>query len=246
MKTALITGANKGIGFAIAKTLGAHDVHVILGVRSMERGQAAAEKLKQAGVEAVDLIEIDLSKPAILEAAIETVKSQYSDLDVLINNAGIPGPEVPNSELTVTDLQATYQVNFLGNYQLTMGLLPVLTKNHGQVVNITIPTNPNPMWNPLAYKSSKAALNVFTDSLSLDMKQNKQPVAVYGVHPGPTTTDLNGNMKVPGFHSPAKVAAKLLPILESGNTHNGEFIEIYKQISSGPLTQLAAKLIRRK
>ncbi|MTV82536.1 SDR family NAD(P)-dependent oxidoreductase [Secundilactobacillus folii] len=243
MKRVLITGANKGIGFALAQAIGLAGVKVLLGVRSEERGAQAAQKLRAAGVKAVDVVRIDLNQPATIEQAVTTVKAQYTDLDVLINNAGISGRDVANNQLTVADLRATLQVNFLGVYQLTMGLLRLLSVNHGQVVNITIPTDPNPLWNPLAYKSSKAALNVFTDSLALDMKQQKQPVTVYGIHPGPTTTDLNDNAHYPGFHTPAKVASKILPILAKGKRNHGKFIEIYHQISAGPFSGLIAKVM---
>lgn len=233
MKTAFITGTNKGIGYALAKILGQHGVHVLLGVRNFSRGSQAVATLQAAGVRAVDLVQIDMAAPTAIETAIGQICAEYGDLDLLINNVGTSGREVANRELTVADLQATLQVNFLGVYQLTRGLLPVITENQGTIVNITMPTDANPIWNPLAYKSSKAALNVFTDSLAIDMKQGKLPVSVFGIHPGPTTTDLNDNADYPGFHQPDDVAAKILPYLENGSQHAGEFVEIYPQIRGG-------------
>lgn len=230
MKTVLVTGANKGIGYAIAAALGQKNVHVLLGSRSVERGQQALTQMKAAGVAQVDLIQLDLSDTQSIDAAIATITKQFNDLDVVINNAGIPGKPVPNDQLTMTDLAATMQVNFFGTVQLTNGLMPLLKQNHGRVVNITIPTDANPLFNPMAYKTSKAALNAWTTTLAVDFEQAELPLKAFSVHPGPTTTDLNGNLTYPGFHTADEVAAKLVPDLLADRVENGAFVELYPQI----------------
>ena len=230
MKTTFITGGNKGIGFALAKSLGQRDWHVVISVRSAENGEKAVADLKTAGIANADFVILDLSKPETICAAIQEVTQKYPDLSLLVNNAGIPGDMGSSLTVTEDDLRQTMEVNFFGTFQLTQGLLPVLEANRGRVINVTIPTAANPVWNPLSYKASKAAQNVMTDSLALDLKKEGKPVSVFSIHPGPTTTDLNGNTKMPGFHSSDKVAEKMTAIIEDGKSHNGEFIEIYSEL----------------
>lgn len=230
MKTALITGANKGIGFAIAKSLGKQGWHVIIGARIKDRAESAVAQLKEADVEIVDYVLIDLSAPETIEQAVKAVQSDFSDIDLLINNAGIPGGHGSSLTESVEDLQATMQVNFFGTFQLTQGLLPILEENHGRIVNITIPTDPNPFWNPFAYKSTKAAQNVMMQALAIDFEKENKNLETFSIHPGPTTTDLNGNITAEGFHTPDDVAEKITAILLDGSTHQGEFLEIYGEL----------------
>ncbi|MEG0373292.1 MAG: SDR family NAD(P)-dependent oxidoreductase [Enterococcus sp.] len=231
MKTALITGANKGIGFALAKALGKKEWHIIIGARNEERAKAAVEKLQADGIQQVDSILIDLSDPATITQAINTVKTNFSKLDLLINNAGIPGGHGSSLDESLDNLRATMQVNFFGTFQLTQGLLPVLEKNHGRIVNITIPTTPNPFWNPFAYKATKAAQNIMMQSLAIDFDKEKKDLEIFSVHPGPTTTDLNGNMTAEGFHTADDVAGKITELLLDGISHQGKFLEIYSELN---------------
>lgn len=230
MKTALITGGNKGIGFALAKALGAANWQVVLGVRSDTNGQKAVAELAADGIHASFVI-LDLSRPDTINDVGKTVVSDYSQLSLLINNAGIPGA-MADSSLTVPEdnLRQTMEVNFFGTFQLTQTLLPVLENNRGRIVNVTIPTVANPNWNPLAYKASKAAQNVMMDSFAIDLKKADKPMSIFSVHPGPTTTDLNGNMTMPGFHTADDVAGKIVAYIEDGADHNGQFIEIYPEL----------------
>lgn len=230
MKTAVITGANKGIGFAIAKALGKQGWRVIIGARNQERAEAAVANLREAGVKHVDYLLVNLSDPAMIEQAIKTIESDFSTIDLLINNAGIPGGHGSSLTESLDDLQATMQVNFFGTFQLTQGLLPILAGNNGRIINITIPTGPNPFWNPFAYKATKAAQNVMMQALAIDFEKEKKNLEIFSIHPGPTTTDLNGNMTAEGFHTPDDVAKKIADIILDGNSHQGEFLEIYGEL----------------
>ncbi|WP_413538562.1 SDR family NAD(P)-dependent oxidoreductase [Enterococcus malodoratus] len=230
MKTAVITGANKGIGFAIAKSLGIKGWHVIIGARNKERAETAVTKLQEAGVPQVDYVLIDLSNPETIEQAVKTIQQNFSTIDLLVNNAGIPGGHGSSLTESIEDLQTTMQVNFFGTFQLTQGLLPILEKNNGRIVNITIPTEANPFWNPFAYKSTKAAQNVMMQALAIDFEKEHKNLEIFSIHPGPTTTDLNGNITAEGFHTPDDVAEKISDILLDGNSHQGEFLEIYGEL----------------
>ncbi|ANZ64464.1 short-chain dehydrogenase [Secundilactobacillus paracollinoides] len=228
MTRILITGANKGIGFALAQTLGNQGNSILVGARNADRGQEAVAKLTAQGISAAYL-NVDLSNNNTLFTAAETVKSIYPDLGMLINNAGIPGNmQVKAPDTQISDLQSTMQVNFFGNFTLIQALLPVLETNRGRIINITIPTAANPFWNPLAYKTSKAALNTMTTSLAAAFDADKRPLEIFSIHPGPTTTDLNGNAHADGFQTPDQVAQKIAAVLNDGKVHQGEFIETGK------------------
>lgn len=122
------------------------------------------------------------------------------------------------------------EVNFFGTFELIKGLLPLLEKNNGRIINITIPTGPNPRWNPSAYKTSKAAQNTLMNTFAIDFEKENKSLEIFSIHPGPTTTDLNGNMSSPGFHTKEEVGKKIKDIIIDDKKHQGEFIEIYPEL----------------
>ena len=230
MKTILITGANKGIGFGIAEALGKTDVHVLIGARNEERGMEAVNNLEAQGIKA-DFLQVDLADSSSIDQAIETVKSDYPETSILINNAGVPGPaKQNNADITVEDLKQAMQVNFFGTFQLTNGLIPIIENNHGSIVNITIPTVPNPVWNPLAYKTTKAAQNVMMESMAVDFEQDGRSMPTYSVHPGPVTTDLNHNLKLPGFSTIEQVGQEISELVLDGKNHQGQLVELHEEL----------------
>ncbi|AZZ59832.1 SDR family NAD(P)-dependent oxidoreductase [Oenococcus sp. UCMA 16435] len=234
MSTILITGANKGIGFALAKVLAQHGNQVLIGARNEQRGNDAVQQLAKENVKSV-YIHIDLDDINSLENAIESVEKNYGDLSILVNNAGISGDMSQRPDNTdLSQLRETMQSNFFGPYALTKALIPTLKKNNGRIVNITIPAGGNEFFNPLAYKTSKAALNSMTESLAAYFKKNNLPVRIMSIHPGPTTTDLNGNAATKGFSSPGDVAGKIVKILTDGKEHQGDFIEVNKELFKKP------------
>ena len=228
MNKVLITGANKGIGFGISKHLALKGWHILVGARNKERAEKAIQQLKALGAKDAEWVNINLSDLKSLDDSISQIKSEHPDLSMLINNAGIPGDMACASyDSDIKDIIETVQVNYIGTYYLTKGLVPTIADNKGKIVNVTVPVSVNPYWNPLAYKASKAAQNVMTETFAFDFDKNKVPVEIYCVHPGPTTTDLNGNMRLPGFHEPDLVGEKIVDIIYDGKRHQGEFIEIY-------------------
>ena len=227
-KIALVTGANKGIGFGIAKHLGLSGWKVILGARNRERAEKAIGELVSAGVEVLGWTNIELTDPDSLEQAAREVSEKFSGLSLLVNNAGIPGDMSVDSQHTeIGDIRKTLEVNFIGTFALTKALLPLLEQNGGRIVNITVPSEISPYWHPLAYVASKAAQNAMMGVMATEFEQNSTPVEIFSVHPGPTTTDLNGNMALPGFHDIETVGRKTAELINDGQNHQGEFIELY-------------------
>ncbi|MBP3755735.1 MAG: SDR family NAD(P)-dependent oxidoreductase [Prevotella sp.] len=227
-KIALVTGANKGIGFGIAKHLGLSGWKVIIGARNRERAEKAIRELASAGVDAMGWIHIELTDHDSLELAAREVGERFQGLSLLVNNAGIPGDMSVDSQSTeIGDIRETIEVNFIGTFALTKALLPLLERNNGRIVNITVPTEISPYWHPLAYVASKAAQNAMMGVMATEFEQNNTPVEIFSVHPGPTTTDLNGNMALPGFHDIETVGRKTAELINDGQSHQGEFIELY-------------------
>ena len=192
-KVALVTGANKGIGFGIAKHLGLSGWKVIVGARNKERARDAIRYLKTSGVDVLGWVNIELKDIAGIEQAAMEVSGKYPNLSLLVNNAGIPGDMSVNSRHT--DLSDISEIS--------------------------------PYWHPLAYVASKAAQNAMMGVMAVEFQQSNTPVEIFSVHPGPTTTDLNGNMSLPGFHNIDTVGSKFSELINDGQSHQGEFIELY-------------------
>jgi len=198
MKTILITGANKGIGFETAWQLAQLGHFVYIGSRDIEKGRRAVERLMAKGFDNVAAIELDVTKPESIQKAKMELESKAGALDVLINNAGISGPRQQNlMDIDMDDLRSVFDTNFFGVVQTTQRLLPLLRKSTAaSIINVsseigslqmnTVPGRPQ---NFHAYGSTKTALNAFTVMLANELKNYN--ICVNSVTPGFTATDLN-------------------------------------------------------
>ena len=224
----LVTGANKGIGFGIAKHLGLSGWKVILGARNERRALEAIGKLEAEGIQVLGWVNIELKDLDGIGKAAQEISERFPELTLLVNNAGIPGDmSVDSLHTEISTIRETLDVNFIGTFALTKALTPLLSKNSGRIVNITVPSEISPYWHPLAYVASKAAQNAMMGVMAIEFQQSGTPVETFSVHPGPTTTDLNGNMALPGFHDIETVGQKFAELVNDGKSHQGEFIELY-------------------
>ena len=213
-KIVLVTGANKGIGFGIAKYLGKSGWQVIVGARDEGRAVKAIDELRSAGVDVLGWVSIELRDLASIEQAAKEIGGKYPELSLLVNNAGIPGDmSVDSLHTELSDIRETLDVNFIGTFALTKALMPLLSRNGGRIVNVTVPSEISPYWHPLAYVASKAAQNAMMGVMAIEFQQSNTPLEVFSVHPGPTTTDLNGNMALPGFHDIDTVGQKFAELI---------------------------------
>ena len=227
-KIVLVTGANKGIGYGIAKHLGLSGWKVIIGARDEQRASKAVGELQSAGVDVLGWVSIELKDLDGIEKAAQEINEKYPELTLLVNNAGIPGDMSVDSEHTdISVIRETLDVNFIGTFSLTKALIPLIAKNNGRIANVTVPSEISPYWHPLAYVASKAAQNAMMGVMAIEFEQSNTPVEIFSVHPGPTTTDLNGNMALPGFHDIETVGQKFAGLINEGQNHQGEFIELY-------------------
>lgn len=227
-KTVFITGANKGIGFGIARHLGLCGWKVIIGARNEQRAEKAIGELKSQGIDVLGWVHIELKDLDGIDKAAKEIAERYPELSLLVNNAGIPGDMSVDSQHTeINVIQETLDVNFVGTFALTKALIPLLSKNCGRIANITVPSEISPYWHPLAYVASKAAQNAMMGVMAIEFQQSGTPLEIFSVHPGPTTTDLNGNMSLPGFHDIETIGQKFAELICDGKNHQGEFIELY-------------------
>ena len=228
VKKVLVTGANKGIGFGIAKHLGLSGWQVIIGARDKERAEKAIRELQALDIEVSGWVNIELTDLTGIEKAVEELEEKHPDLSLLVNNAGIPGDmSVDSLHTEIGVVRETLEVNFVGTFQLTKAMAPLLSRNGGRFVNVTVPSEVSPYWHPLAYVASKAAQNAMMGVMAIEFQQQAVPLEIFSVHPGPTTTDLNGNMALPGFHDIETVGKKMAELINDGKSHQGEFLELY-------------------
>jgi NAD(P)-dependent dehydrogenase (short-subunit alcohol dehydrogenase family) len=190
-KTALVTGANKGIGFEVTRELARLGLRVFLGARNAKTGRAAAEKLKSAGD--VVFLEIDISNQKSIHAAATELGGESDRLDVLVNNAGILLDEDENAlSITSEIFETTLRTNTLGPWMVTQAFVPLLKKSAApRIVNVSSGggqlEDGADGWAP-AYCVSKTALNGVTVQLAAALPK----FAVNSVCPGWVRTDMGG------------------------------------------------------
>jgi NAD(P)-dependent dehydrogenase (short-subunit alcohol dehydrogenase family) len=201
-RVALITGANKGIGFEVARQLGAQGVTVYLGARNPHLGKFAEEKLKAGGADAY-FIELDVTKPEVITRAAEQLRALYGRLDILVNNAGVHGSgDGPPSIVNPEGVRQALDVNFFGVLAVTQAMLPLIRESpSGRIVMVSsglgsLTLNGDPDWQfagvkRLGYNGSKAMLNMLTVQLAWELRDTS--IKVNAVNPGFTATDLNGH-----------------------------------------------------
>ncbi len=238
-KIALVTGANKGLGFETSRQLAQLDVKVLMGARDESRGAAAVENLQAVGLD-VEFAQLDVTNSDHITQVRDLIESSFGRLDILVNNAGTVHAEEPlfsNSTATVPVkiIRETFDVNFFGLVELTQVLLPLIRRSPaGRIVNISsmlgsliLHTDPKAgldQIKPLAYDASKAAVNMFTVHLASLLKDTA--VKVNSAHPGWVKTDLGGDEAPMDTVEGAKTGVSLATMDDEGPSggffHMGE------------------------
>lgn len=202
MKKALITGANKGIGFGTARLLLQNGFYVYIGSRNVQNGVNAVEKLKAEGLDNVEVIQMDVTDESSVQKAREDIGKRTDVLDVLINNAGINGGNSPYTALETKpdEFQAAFDTNVIGTARVTNALIDLLRKSdEPRIVNLStsvgsLTLQSDPKWQAYdyakyaVYAASKAALNMYTIHLAYELRDTK--FKVNAVCPGLTATDF--------------------------------------------------------
>lgn len=225
-QVALITGANKGIGFETARQLGQQGIVVLIGARDEGRGRKAVETLKQEEIKA-RLVALDVTAQSTIDAAAAQIDRDFGRLDILINNAGIGLQLGPASKVGTEHLRTTLNTNLFGAFAVTKAFLPLLRKaNSPRIVNVSSTLGSifhlsDPEWigyhmNFVSYSISKAALNAMTVLFAAELRDT--PIKVNAVEPGYTATDLTNHQGFQTTQEAVKVILKFATIPDDGPT----------------------------
>ena len=232
MKKVLITGANKSIGHETAKQLLQEGYYVYLGTRNLDNGHQAVQKLQSEGLTQVQAIQIDVTSRESVEAARKEIGKSTDVLDVLINNAGMSGgmPQAPTTA-GIDMLQQVFDVNLFGVVRTTQSFMDLLQKSpEPRIVNVSSGMASMTMCSSPAfeyrdyvggiYSPSKAALNMYTIALALELRDT--PFKVNAVDPGFTATDFNNHRGTGTVEAAGKRVAQYAMLGNDGPT--GKFI----------------------
>jgi NAD(P)-dependent dehydrogenase (short-subunit alcohol dehydrogenase family) len=241
-KVAFITGANRGIGLETARELAKLGAKVVIGARDLEKGEGAAETLRSEGLQAESLV-FDVTRVEDHQASFDFFEQRYGKLDILINNAGVQkevdhlAPMNETSTVSPEVLRETFDANFFRLIELTQKLLPLIRKSPaGRIVNLssvlgslTLHANPEaPIYGMklLAYNSSKAAVNLFTNHLAHELRDTS--IKVNSAHPGWVKTEIGGKHAQLDAREGSMTSVKLATLPADGPT--GKFYYLDEEL----------------
>jgi NAD(P)-dependent dehydrogenase (short-subunit alcohol dehydrogenase family) len=232
-RIALVTGANKGIGYATAEGLGRLGFTVLVGARDRERGENAVGRLRSADIEAIGCL-IDVRDPDSVRAAADAIRRDHGRLDVLVNNAAVKLEfhPAPPSETPLDVVRNTYETNVFGTVRVIQAMLPLLLASPSpRIVNVssglgslTLATTPRSKYEGkplLGYNSAKSALNSITVQFANEFRGTA--IKINAADPGYVRTDMtrNDGSRLP--EQGAAVVIRLATLPEDGPT--GAFLD---------------------
>ena len=223
-----MTGANRGIGYAIARGLAEQGFVALLGCRDVAKGDAVARDFARAGLEA-RVIPIEITDDASITRATKLIASEFNHLDVLVNNAAVKlewHPSAP-SQLPLAVVRQTYETNVFGTIRVIQSMLPLLQRSDApRIVNmssglgsLTLATTEGTKYQErplLSYNTAKAALNSVTVQFANELRRTR--IKINAADPGPTDTAMT---KGTGDRTPehaAAVAIRLATLPADGPT----------------------------
>jgi len=210
-RLALVTGANQGVGFQVAKELAASGLTVLVGSRDLARGEAAAREIGSAAV----ALQLDVTDRVSIAAAADRIHKEFGRLDLLINNAAISNTRKGNlslkeyreisraSNAPLDEIRAVWETNVFGVLAVYQAMLPLLRASpDARIINVSsavgsLTANADPAYpyhtsfGPV-YPASKAALNAMTLAMMVELESTSTGIKVNLVSPGFTKTNLNG------------------------------------------------------
>ncbi len=226
-RVAVVTGANRGIGFEITKELAQKGLKVILTARNDSKGNKAAQKLKDQGMDVV-FHQLDVTDGNSIQELVNYLKNELDKVDVLVNNAGISiDRDKTTLDIDMETVRKTMETNFYGPFRVSQAIIPLLLKSDdGRIINIssTLGALNNPFSGKTSYSISKTALNALTVNMAADMEGR---VKVNSMCPGWMRTDLGGPHATRSVEEGADTAIWLATAPE---IPNGKFFRDRKQI----------------
>jgi len=238
-KVALITGANRGIGYETAKQLGEQGITVVVAARSLSSAEETATKLKAAGIDAYG-IQLDVTRAEDRVAAEKYLADKFGKLDILINNAGVnasTGFKNVTSQVEDEELLRVFNTNLFAVVALTRELLPLVKKSPaGRIVNLSSilgsltlhadPNSPIANFKSFAYDGSKTALNQYTVHLAHELKDT--PIKVNAAHPGWVKTEMGTDAAPMEIPDGARTSVELALLGPEGPS--GRFIHMGSEL----------------
>lgn len=192
-RVALVTGANRGIGFEVARQLAMRGFTTILGARDTQKGEEAASSLRQDGLKVIP-VQLDVTDQQSIDAAKRFVEEWYGKLDVLINNAAILYDEWQRAEnANLNIVREAFETNMLGAWRMCQAFIPLLRKSkHARIVNVSSESGSLAVMGggTPAYSVSKVALNALTRMLADELRGSR--ILVNSVCPGWVATEMGG------------------------------------------------------
>ena len=226
-KTALVTGANKGIGRETARRLAQLEMTVLIGARDRARGEATVADLRKDGAD-VQLVMLDVADAASVARAAAEVAERVGQLDILVNNAGISlGAAAPSAQ-NLDAVRNLFATNVWGPVAVTQAFLPLLEKAPAaRIVNVSsalgslglaaAPDHPIAQFGHLfGYTASKTALNAFTVRLAHELRDKR--IKVNAACPGYVATDLNRHTGPRSVEQGAEIIVRLATLPDDGPT----------------------------
>jgi len=226
-RVALVTGANRGIGFAVAERLVQSEYTVILGARDEDKGSQARSEIGEHGRDVHDML-LDVTDATSIQAALGKIKDMFGRMDVLVNNAGIQiDGETTILELAQVTLQNTLETNAYGPLLLSQACIPLMKANgYGRIVNISStlgalsdianPESPYTGVDSPAYRMSKTLLNAMTVLLAKELRGSN--ILVNSVCPGWVRTDMGGPRAPRSVEEAAETPVWLATLPDGGPT----------------------------
>lgn len=187
-QSALVTGAGRGIGRAIAQRLATEGARVTLVARTRRQLEEAADQIRRAGGEAL-AVEADVTSVEAVKAAAIAASARFGPVSILVNNAGIPGPYGPIGTIDPLEWWGAQKVNVLGALLFMSAVIPAMrAARAGRIVNIVSSAGVAPVPHPSAYAVSKTTLVRLTETVDLELRGDG--VRAFALHPGTITTDM--------------------------------------------------------
>ncbi|GGY30735.1 short-chain dehydrogenase [Rhodanobacter panaciterrae] len=192
-RVALVSGANRGLGFEVARQLSERGMTVLLGARDLDKGLHAARKLAGAPGEVI-AVQLDVTRQDEVDTLVRWIDVTYGRLDVLVNNAGGHyDHDAAASTSDVTSAHAALETHLFGSWRLSSALLPLMRRHgYGRIVNVSsgCAASDSSSAGCVAYRTSKAALNAYTRTLATELEGSG--IVVNAVCPGWVATELGG------------------------------------------------------
>lgn len=188
-RVAIITGANRGLGEALAHTFAREGAHLVLSARDAGLLEAVAKKLPVNGSQQVKWLKADISRPEDVEAIKNEVLNSFGRVDILVNNAGVYGPIGPIEEVDWQAWCEAININLLGTVAMTRAVIPAMKQNrYGKIINLSGGGATAPLPRFSAYAASKAAVVRLTETFAQELAEFK--IDINAIAPGALNTRL--------------------------------------------------------